>query len=118
MTWMQQLGEEIAKARRKAGLTQEELKEAIGVSRQTIGLYERGKTSPPFETLASIATALEADQFVVEDLHITFSRNGTQSGPEAVHQQLKLDFDDKGGVTVRIESTGHGQGMVVKKMLA
>jgi transcriptional regulator with XRE-family HTH domain len=116
MAWMQQLGEEIAKARRKAGMSQRELKQAIGVSRQTISLYERGKAPPPFETLASIARALKADQFVVEDLHITFSRNGTKSGPEAVPQQLNLDFDDKGGVTVRIESTQHG--VVIKKMLA
>ena len=116
MDWKQQLGEEIAKARRKAGKTQEDLRDIIGVSRQTIGLYERGKTPPPFEILANIAKALKADQFVVDDLHITFSRNGAKPETESVPQQLKLDFDDKGGVTVRIESTG--QGVVIKKMLA
>jgi transcriptional regulator with XRE-family HTH domain len=116
MAWKQQLGEEIAKARRRAGLTQEELEDAIGVSRQTIGLYERGKTPPPFETLAIIATALKADQFVVEDLHITFSRNGKKAGPEPVPQQLKLDFDTNGGVTIRIESTA--EGILVKAVPA
>ena len=103
MAWEQQLGEEIAKARRKADMSQEELESAIGVSRQTISLYERGKTPPPFDTLASIASVLRVDQFVVEDLHVTFSRNGTKAGPEVVPQQLKLDFDKDGGVTVRIE---------------
>jgi transcriptional regulator with XRE-family HTH domain len=116
MDWKEQLGEEIANARRKAGMTQEELEEAIGVSRQTISLYERGKTPPPFETLASIARALNADQFVVQDLHITFSRNGTKLGMETLPQQLNLDFDNKGGVTVRIEPTA--QGLVIKKMSA
>jgi len=116
MAWMRQLGEEIAKARRKAGMTQEELEEKIGVSRQTIGLYERGKTPPPFETLAAIAAALKADQFIVEDLHITFSRNGAKPRLEAVHNQLKLDFDKGGGVTVRIESAA--EGVVVKAVSA
>jgi transcriptional regulator with XRE-family HTH domain len=116
MAWMQQLGEEIAKARRKAGKTQEELEKAIGVSRQTIGLYERGKTPPPFETLASIANALQADQFVVEDLHITFSRNGRRAALESLPQQMTLNFDKDGGATVRIEPTG--AGLVIKLMSA
>jgi len=114
MTWKQQLGEEIAKARRKAGMTQGQLEDAIGVSRQTIGLYENGKTPPPFETLASIASALGVDQFVVEDLHITFSRNGAR--PAVVPQQLELDFDKDGGVTVRIEPSV--TGLVIKAMSA
>jgi len=116
MAWKQQLGEDIAKARRKAGMSQIDLERALEVSRQTISLYERGKTPPPFETLAHIARVLSVDQFVVEDLHIIFSRNGTKAGPEAVPQQLKLDFDDNGGVIVRIEATG--KGVVIKKMLA
>ena len=108
MAWKQQLGEEIAKARRKADMTQDDLHKAVGVSRNTIVKYEKGKTPPPFETLASIASALKADQFVVEDLHITFSRNGAKPRPEAVPQQLKLDFDKDGGVTVRIEPLPNG----------
>jgi transcriptional regulator with XRE-family HTH domain len=121
MTWMRQLGEEIAKARRKAGLTQAELGEKVaearraaglaqgngasgeGVSRQTIGLYERGETPPPFETLACIAAVLKADQFVVEDLHVTFNRNGVARGSASVPQQLDLFLDKAGGVTLRIE---------------
>jgi DNA-binding XRE family transcriptional regulator len=106
MAWKQQLGDEIANARRKARMTQEELRRAVGVSRNTIVSYEKGNAPPPFETLASIARAVNADQFVVEDLHITFSRNGAGARPDAVPQQLKLEFDKEGGVTVRIESAG------------
>jgi transcriptional regulator with XRE-family HTH domain len=132
MAWMEQLGKEIAKARARAGLTQKQLGREIaearrkagiiqedserGVSRQTIGLYERGEVPPPFETLAFIASVVNADYFVVEDLQVTFSRNGTKSILQAVPQQLSLDFDDQGGVTVRIEPTR--QGLLIKKMSA
>ncbi len=116
MAWMQQLGEEIAKARRKADMTQDALHKAVGVSRNMIVKYETGKTPPPFETLASIAAALKADEFVVEDLHITFSRNGTKTGVESVPKQLKLNFDPDGGVTVRIEPVP--DGLVVKALSA
>lgn len=108
MAWKQQLGEEIAKARRKAEMTQDALHKAVGVSRNMIVKYETGQTPPPFETLASIATALKADQFVVEDLHITFSRNGTKAALESVPTQLKLNFGPDGGVTVRIEPAADG----------
>lgn len=97
-------------------MSQDDLKQVVGVSRQMISQYERGKRPPPFETLASIARVLSVDQFVVEDLHITFSCDGMKSEPATVPQQLKLDFDDNDGVTVRIEATG--QGVVIKKMLA
>jgi len=122
MGWMQQLGEEIAKARRKAGLTQAELGDKVadarreagltddnsnGVSRQTIGLYERGQTPPPFETLACIARVLKADKFVVEDLHVTFTSNG-KLGPQAASRQLELKFDSDNSVTVRIQSASEG----------
>lgn len=40
--WMQKLGEDIARARRKVSMTQEELRLATGLSRNTIGHYERG----------------------------------------------------------------------------
>jgi len=116
MTWTHQLGEEIEKARRKTPMSQKALGKEVGVSRQMIGQYERGEVPPPFETLAKIAAAVRADEFVVEDLHVTFSRNGAKAGVEPVPQQLILDFDSAGGVTVRIEPTR--QGVLIKKMLA
>jgi DNA-binding XRE family transcriptional regulator len=97
-------------------MTQLELKNAVGISRQSIGFYERGKIPPPFQTLASIASALKADQFVVEDLRITFSRNGVKTRPEPTSQQLNLNFDRDGGVTMRIESVP--AGLVVKALSA
>jgi transcriptional regulator with XRE-family HTH domain len=116
MAWKQQLGDEIAKARRKARMTQDEPHKAVGVSRNMIVSYESGKVPPPFETLAGIAAALNADEFIVEDLHITFSRNGARAEPEVVPQQLKLDFDKEQGVTVRIEMAG--AALVIKTLSA
>src|SRR5258706_10342288 len=103
MDWRKGLGEQIANARRKAGMTQDQLHKAVGVSRNTIGLYERGETPLPFEILASIANAVSAKEFVVDTLHVTFSRNGGKPVPEPQPQQLWLDFDKDGGVTGRIE---------------
>ena len=108
MAWTHQLGEEIAKARHRAGMSQADLKNAIGVSRQTIGLYETGKVPPPFETLAKIAAAVRADEFVVDELHVRFSRNGMRPAAEIIPQQLSLNFDKDGGVSLRIEPTRTG----------
>jgi transcriptional regulator with XRE-family HTH domain len=130
MGWMQQLGEEIAKARRRAGLTQAQLGNKVAdarreagltddnddrVSRQSIGLYERGKTPPPFETLACIARVLKAEQFVVEDLNVTFASNG-RAGPHVAPHQLELKFDKDDGVTVRIQSAS--EGLTIKAISA
>lgn len=41
--------------RKKVGLTQAELAKKIGVSRSTIGNYEKGIREPDFETLEKIA---------------------------------------------------------------
>ena len=112
----EQLGKEIANKRRLAGMSQDDLHKAIGLSRNTIGLYERGARSIPFETLTQIAAAVSVDEFVVEDLHITISRNGAQLGPLAVSQQLSLIFDQEGGATLRIEPTK--LGVVIKKISA
>ena len=125
MSWMQQLGEEIAKARRKAGLTQAELghqvaaarrdaglsppgKNGNGVSRQMIGLYEKGEVAPPFETLACIASVLKADKFIVQDLHVTFNRNGSSQESNVIYHQLELAFEKHESLTLRIESESTG----------
>lgn len=52
-TWT--LGELIAKARRDARLEQTDLADAIGVSRNTVSNYERGRSMPPLDVAARIA---------------------------------------------------------------
>lgn len=54
-------GEKIKLARKRAGLTQKELGEKLGITYQQIGQYENGKRQPKLETLNKIADALDAD---------------------------------------------------------
>lgn len=52
------LGDRIRSLRLLKKITQEELAEKAGVSRVTLGFYERGINQPTFETAAKIAKAL------------------------------------------------------------
>ena len=51
----------IAKYRKKAGLTQIELAERIGVNQSTISSWESNKFSPEFETIKKLAEVFEID---------------------------------------------------------
>ena len=52
------IGENIRHARQKAGLTQKELGEKLGISQAAVGQFESDKANPKIETLLKIATAL------------------------------------------------------------
>lgn len=54
------LGEQIKKYRKKAGLTQKQLGEKLGISQQQIAQYENGKRVPKIDALIKIANALNA----------------------------------------------------------
>ncbi|MCI8582706.1 MAG: helix-turn-helix transcriptional regulator [Dorea sp.] len=60
-------GEKIKLARKRAGLTQKELGEKLGITYQQIGQYENGKRQPKLETLNKIADALDADVWNLYD---------------------------------------------------
>lgn len=53
------LGEELYKVRKQKGLSQEELANKIDVSRQSIHLWEAGKSVPDFENIANLCNVLE-----------------------------------------------------------
>ncbi len=55
------VGEKIKQARKKAGLTQKKLGEKLGVSAAMVAQYEKGVRNPKWETLRSIATALNVE---------------------------------------------------------
>ena len=54
-----EFGNRLAKLRKEKGLTQEELAEKVGVSRQTLGKWESGEVSPETENIVALAKALE-----------------------------------------------------------
>lgn len=58
-------GDNLAKARKKAGLSQEELAEKMGLTRQTISKWETGASAPDVEELQRLCQALSAS---VEEL--------------------------------------------------
>lgn len=52
------VGGKIRLARRKAGMTQEDLAEKVGVHLSTLGRIERGESNPPLQTINKIARGL------------------------------------------------------------
>lgn len=114
----ERLGSEIESARLAfpGGMTQDQLAAATGLSRNSIGHYERGKRAPSYDDLRKIANALRADHFDLDDnMRIEFGPNG-KPPQQPAHEQLTLAFDENGGVSVRIESARNG--VIVRKMLA
>jgi transcriptional regulator with XRE-family HTH domain len=108
-TWRQKLGSEIEKARRQAKLTQAELSTATGLTRNSIGHYERGERAPDLETLRKIAATVAADHFEVDEgVRVVFTSNGSRPQLTTAAQQLTLSFDEAGGVTVRIQPQSTG----------
>lgn len=60
------LAEKIYQARRRAGLSQEALADALGVTRQAVSKWETGKSVPDTENIRALAAALAvtADYFL------------------------------------------------------
>lgn len=57
------VGHNIKVERTKKDLTQEELAYAANISRSSMGLIERGESSPTIETVKLIADALKIDVY-------------------------------------------------------
>ena len=53
------VGKNIGKARKQAGMTQEELAEQLNVTRQAVSSWERERTEPDYETLSRAAEILD-----------------------------------------------------------
>lgn len=56
-----EIGQKIREARKRQGLTQEQLAEQVHVSRQTVSHWENGRAEPNYETLKALAETLEID---------------------------------------------------------
>jgi transcriptional regulator with XRE-family HTH domain len=54
-----ELGQIVREARRKLGLSQEELADKCGLHRNAVGLIERGERTPNIDTLIALACGLE-----------------------------------------------------------
>lgn len=59
MSSASEFGEVVRTARKKLGLSQEELAGRSGLHRNAIGLVERGERSPRLDTIMAIAVGLD-----------------------------------------------------------
>lgn len=73
------LAEKIYQARRKAGLSQEALADVLGVTRQAVSKWERGKSVPDTENIRALAAALA----VTADYFLGNAAAGSASSGEA-----------------------------------
>ena len=53
------IGTKIKEARKKMGLRQSELAQAVNISTSAIGMYEQNRREPDYSTLSAIATVLD-----------------------------------------------------------
>jgi DNA-binding XRE family transcriptional regulator len=91
--WKQNLAHQIRVAREDFNLTQGELAELVGVSRQMIVSYENEEgvpAIPVIDVFARVAVALERP-FRIGDLVVTVEQ--TSPRLRSLPKQLKLDFE-------------------------
>src|ERR1700728_4679183 len=69
-------------ARRRAGLTQQELGERLGTSQVTVARWESGTTEPKSQTVQKVVTACELD------LTLGLATTDESSWTSLIHEQL------------------------------
>ena len=87
-------GENIRAARMRAGMTQAQLAEKLGVTPQNVSLYERDIKKPKVETLQKIAAALGAAVSDLDPSISTFSVFFEKLGKEENEEIAKIFLDD------------------------
>lgn len=88
-------GERIKEARKKRGLTQQELADATGLAKGTIQQYENGKRSPKSENLMIIANVLHTPLWEIDD-----PNEITDLGALGFYDVLSDLFDSVSEITV------------------
>ena len=77
------ISKNIKRLRQQAGLTQEQMAEKLFVTRQTVSLWENGKTQPDIQTLERIAEC-----FRVELMTVLYGANVSKSEEEQRKEAL------------------------------
>lgn len=75
----------IRKARKAAGITQEELAKELGINRATISKYESGAITPSIQQLCNIAVVLQTDVGQIMGGEFTFQRLMEISNSQALN---------------------------------
>ena len=100
---MQSLGEKIRQARREKGLTQEQLAQALFVSRQTVSNWENGKTEPDYQTLVRLSQELGMEIVRAEE-------TPAEAPPEAPPEEPARQRDEGKARRLRLSSVS-GEGL-------
>lgn len=79
----QNLGEKIRQARREKGLTQEQLAQALFVSRQTVSNWENGKTEPDYQMLMRLSELLGQEIIQTEEASAESAHQEPEQQPDA-----------------------------------
>lgn len=75
---LQAVGAYIQGRRKKAGLTQEDVARSLGVSKQTVSEWERGKFRPGSQFLARLNRIIDADPDEIQDLMLDDSADAAE----------------------------------------
>ena len=96
------IAENILATRQAVRLTQEQLAEAVGVSRQTVAKWESGETSPDLEHAASLAATLDTTL----DALVTFDGGGLGIGapPRGKHLFGNVKVGERGQIVIPKEA--------------
>ena len=84
------LGNSLFHARKKAGLTQEEVAERLGVSRQTIGKWEADETLPDIRQSKRLATlyGVTLDELIEFDLDVSQVEEAIERSSEELEEKI------------------------------
>ena len=93
--------EKLLLARKKSNLTQEELAEKIGVSRQTVAKWESGESLPDIERAAALAGALGVE---LNELTDTKEAEEKTAGPRGRYLFGVAEVNDKGQIVIPREA--------------
>lgn len=86
------LGSRIKELRKKAGLSQEELSEKIGIDGKYLSRIEVGKRSPSLETLEGIADALNVE---MKDLFDYLHHDNAGASPHEIESLTQKATTDE-----------------------
>lgn len=93
--------EKLLLARKKCNLTQEELAEKIGVSRQTVAKWESGESLPDIERASDLAAALG---ITLDELTDTKEPEEKTAAPKGRYIFGVAEVNDKGQIVIPREA--------------
>ena len=96
------LGNQLMELRRRVGMTQEELAERVGVSRQTLSKWETGESSPDLDKAGRLARVFDVSLDTLVDAGrgkhaygmVTVGADGTIRLPERARKQFGIKDGD------------------------